>query len=464
MNRRALLLGASAAAACASTANAFNGFSISNQGSHLLPYRYPNFPQWVIWKLRSTSDLYNVPSGASNITNTPTGGGVRLVLSTTTQVIATKIFSTPIDLRNGNIKFWLRFPDGANTNLNTYRIVLGSTGTPTTGSTIPTNGGSIKNMLAPSYSMVFRANAAAWQPISYSTGNLNTLGTGVDLQNVTWIQLQASTTSGTRTIDVTDMVFQPNPRTKPAVIFRSDDAQPLGYTWLYNALKTAGYPGPMINGGAAASSAGYDQYLRITTDQQNEMRRNGGQFMSQSWMTENIPGSGLASDYDAQYAGMKAWTRGKGWMDGYADGSWYTNVSQLNETARTSMVKSGVRTIQNFTNGSPTNPPTGPMNTFPFGDPTNLLAISAGGDGGTTTTIPTYMQYMVDAVTPINGVLIVAGHTDWSDSNVQTAVNNIIANANSGILEIHTMNSLLNPWLAKYGPMPDSEFRKLIVQ
>lgn len=407
-------------------------------------YKYPNFPKTIVKTIRSSSDITG--NTVSNLSDGPGGqGAVRMQVATTGRGFYVT-FSPAIDVRNGVLKFWFRCLSSMST-MSAFTVRMASSGTPSY-TAAPTNSLGLT---------VWGTNALAtlgWQYIGASTSDTTTQGTGADLSAITWMYFNFTTTSGTLNYDFSDIVFTPNPRTKAAVIFRADDATPSAYTWLFPTLQAAGFRGHMHNGGACASSAGFDQFGRITTANMNAIRAGGGQFMSQSWSTENVPGSGTAADYAAQFSGMKSWTKAKGWMDGYGDGSFYSFVGPNIEIARQQMVKSGIRTIQRFDNGNPTNPPLINAPAFPFIDELNIPALNVAQPGGTTTNIPVYIGYELTKVKSINGVLILAGHDDWNDPNVQTAVNNVIADATAGNIEIHTMNSLLNPYLATYGPAP----------
>jgi hypothetical protein len=403
--------------------------------------RYPNFPKTQIWSLRSTSDMASTPSGMTNITDTPTGGGVRLTVTTTAKTFAIA-FQSPVNVTGGNVKFWFRAAS-AITSINLFRMRLLSAGTPGGGD----GGNSLSLKSGPQNN-----RSGGWQYWGCSTDDMNTIGTGADKSAITWMYFSLSTSSGTVDVDFSDVFFEPNPRTKAAVIFAGDDASPTIYSQLYtNYLHANGYLGPMFNGGAMASAQGFDQSGRITTAQANEMIAGGGQFMSQAWSTESIP-----ADYDVEYAGMMAAAAAKGrdWRNGSVDGSFYSSVTPVNETARQAMVRHGIRTIRRFDNGNPTNPPFPVGGTFPFIDELNIPSLNVAQPGGTGVNIPTYIGYEVERTKTNKGVLILSGHNDWSDTNVQTAVTNVMNDAAAGNIEIHTMSSLLASYLAQYGAAP----------
>jgi hypothetical protein len=443
IRRRELLLGGVSALAL-SPADARMRLALMDGGVSLP--RYPNFPKTSIWPLRSTADMYSTPAATTTITDTPTGGGVRITATTTLKTMAIALPGAPVNVTGGNVKFWFRCA-GSMTNVSVFRMRLFSAGSPAGGDT----GNSLSLKGGPT---LYRTSG--WQYWGDSVDNLNTVGTGATKSAITWMLIAVQMSSGTLDMDFSDVYFQPNPRTKAAVVFRFDDASPTGYSWLYSTLSAAGLLGPMFNGGAVASAQGFDGFGRVTTAQANTMLAGNAQFMSQAWTTEAVPGDGSAAAFDAQYAGMKAWTQAKGekWMGGFADGSFYSSVGGSNETARQAMVRAGLRTIQRFDNGNPTNPPWAVGTNFPFQDELNIMALNVASPGGAGVNIPTYVGYALTQAKQTNGVLIVAGHDDWGDANVQTAVNNIITDAMAGNIEIHTFNSLLNPYLLTYGAAP----------
>ncbi|WP_165886697.1 hypothetical protein, partial [Sphingomonas sp. PP-F2F-A104-K0414] len=318
--------------------------------------KFPNFPS-TTRQIRQDSDIASRSSGIYPVAFVPSTDFIdaRNVLSMIVnganaynQATIRGTFPTPVDMSNGNLALWLRRMYTTSSECQ-VEIDLYSSGSPTS---VPANfvtktmyTGYLNFTLDPAKD----ANTpGVWGKVGDRTSRFVVNGTGANLAAITHYQIRVGDKSGGAfSVQVSDLVFTPNPRTKAAIILRMDDAWKDVYTGLKPMFEAKGLTQMpfLLSPGAIASTSGIDAPAsnnRLTKDQVNEMRPRGWQVGTQAWTTE-----GSQVDYAAymtEYNGMMQYNRDRGWIGDAGDGTYYSNVNMGTPNARAAMIEAGSRT------------------------------------------------------------------------------------------------------------------------
>ncbi len=433
--------------------------------------KYPNFPS-TTRQIRQDSDIVSRSSGIYPVAFVPSTDFIdgRNVLSMIVnganaynQGAIRGAFPTAIDMSNGNLALWLKRMTSGDCQVE---IDLYSSGSPTS---VPANYHTL-NMYTGFLNFTLDPGKDATTPgvfgkVGNRTSRFAVVGTGANLAAITHYQIRLGDKSGSAfSVQVSDLVFTPNPRTKAAIIPRMDDAWKDVYTGLKPMWESKGLTQMpfLLSPGAVASTSGIDgpaSNNRLTSAQVNEMRTRGWQVGTQALTTENAQANYAA--YMTEYNGMMQYYRDRGWISDAASFTYYSNVNMGTPNARAAMVEAGARTCQRFVNGSQTTPSFARNETFPPIDQMQMLAMNLNGfspnlNATPARSITSQLMAQVDRVVAENGVLIVAGHQDMFQNTpeyeaLQALVDRFI---NVGDFEFHTEKSLLDPYLVQYGPAP----------
>lgn len=362
--------------------------------------------------------------------------------------------ATPWDMRNGVIKLWLKKISAE----MTATVNLWSAGTPAA----PT-----ANYSSFAYGTGTFAEAydnGVFCQMGINSARVTATGTGADMSAITHVEVQIGTGDGSAyEAQISDFEFMPNPRTKAAVIFKCADGFADPYTVLRERAKAKGVIAPyFMTPGAVESGSGYDRGFpaRMTTDQVNALRLEGTQSGTQAWTTEAAQPD--YPSYVTEYTGMREYNKRKGWYADAADDSFHSGVNAGSRDARCAKILTDARTIQRFKNNATKNslPPMLQSETFPFRDRMSHVVMNVAVLGtGTVTAIAQTMSHIDEAI-KINGVAEFAIHGNVAaNQNTLDLFDAIIDRyVNVGDFEFHTPASLLDPWLALYGPADPYEF------
>lgn len=453
IRRRDLLAGATVFAVAPS--HALTSLAQANTGSEPADLPYPAFSHTTIARMRSPADVVAVGAGLiapEAMDDNPYGASaLKLNFSGRVGTLSPRFpLSVPLDVRRGAIRWTFKPISGIRnrqSSLSKWSIHLFSSGSP---ANPPRDYHQVSTANAVNQqSTGSLSNAGRWQSIAAPTSSFKAAGLGSDLSAVTWARLELRASSEA-VIGVGDLDFVPNPRAKGALIFRFDDAYVSAYTIAYPllaAVKTGGFLAP----GAVASASGINAPGRLSTRQVLEMLKAGWQFGSQCYSTENsnTVDAWTSAERDKEYKDTRAYARTLGRYRDSADGTYYSGVA-MNDMMAFPELTSNFRTIQNFRNGNPVNPPLEFGECFPFADPKNVICLNHGGNGGTGSDIKKFTGYALDQIRASKGVLILGHHNELAaNHHVLDAFNFAIDYATSlypDDLEITTPRKLLAPF------------------
>lgn len=428
----------------------------------ILP-KYPNFPQITLLDPNIPGGFTTQGSGSFTNNSDPAFTDGRKIASVTCNnndnYIKSNIF-TPVDVRKGHISGFLRIVgfDANKIDPSGVQIRIYSNGSPAARPSnyhVWGNRTGIQQNFAGGPFIKVGANPADFLAV----------GGGADLSAITWVEWHFRSWLSTDfvTYDTSAVQFVPNPRKRGALIIREDDA------WKRPALRdylaSIGAPwfqapgaiaGPNGFNGAGYNTPPTNNPDRWSIAEADAMRATGVQIGTQAWSTESTLADYAA--YLAEFQGMQAYYRARGWMADAADGTYYSSVNIGTPGARRAMLETGTRSIQRFTNGrNNVVPGMETRETFPFRDETSITAINlaAPGIGADAPTITDSIKNELDRIVATNDVLILAGHQDIVDQPAEWAALTYAGDrwVQGGRTEfdILTPSMLLDPWMGVYG-------------
>ncbi len=423
---------------------------------------YPNFPRQTKL-LRSLSDISNYNTDATRLAIVPEPDSIdgRNVISVkvngtfnTTDLRFT--LAAPWDVRNGIVRLWFK-------KISTEMLIkinMWSAGTAAAPTANYVTFGYDKSTFAEAYA------DNVYCEMGEHSSRFTVVGTGADLSAITHVQIQVGDASGNGFEGrISNFSFTPNQRTRAAVIFKVADAFADPYTVLRPMAAAKGLVVPyFLTPGAVISSNGYDRGggSRLTTDQVNILRGEGTESGTQAWTTEAAQASYDA--YVTEYTGMREYNRNKvpSWYADAADDSFHSGVNADSPNSRAAKIATGARTIQRFKNNATKNtlPPMLRPETFPFRDQMSHVCMNVAVLGSGTQTAVAQAMSHIDQAVAINGVAEFSIHGNvLNNQNTVDLFNAILDRKNNANdFDWATPKSLLDPFLAQYGPAAPYEF------
>jgi len=412
-------------------------------------FPYPTFPFTTLAKLQTVSDMQahsagtyvdqamaDSPYGATAIQWTANGsnGGV----------ISKTLLSTPVDVRNGNIRFTFKPLNQISNSpgLFQFNIVIMSAGTPAA----PSGNNHQAVILLPIEQLSTSATVGRWQSIGIPVNsNFTAVGTGADLSAIKYATISLG--GGANSMALGNVDFVPNPRSKAAVLVRFDDGYDQSYTIGFPLLQAVGAPAALAIGASQTHINGGGQ---LTTSQIRTLLNAGWQYMSQSWSTEDQPtvdgwtSAQRLAEYVSTRNVAKQWNR---YRDSY-DGTYYSNVNYQDMVAWPEL-NASFRTLTNFLSGVASGGPLYLGEGFPFGDPKNIISLGLASDGGSGVTLTTFLNTALEQARTNRGVLVLTIHNELGDPNALQAFNDMITYVtvtHPSEIEFSTMRKLLAPY------------------
>jgi hypothetical protein len=423
---------------------------------------YPNFPHIQLAKFETTGDIQAIGgsgNGWASMADMPMAdspyGPTALQYTHgaayTTGVIVGKSLAKPVDVRNGSIRLrYKAIATGAHANIESnYTFALNLYSNVAAGAR--PHSGSINASIS-------RFSLGRWQTLTLPMHLFRPVESGADLSAIRVASIASKRNGGTAiTMALGSVDFVPNPRTKAAIIFGFDDGYAGPYTYAYPILAARGKGGVLFPGRAKVDIGGGPD--KITLAQVRELAGHGWQIACQAYDSEGRQPDAAA--YLAQFNATRAFNATHGMpasaADG-ADGSWFSNVNAATALAQ-GPFKATFRTGRSFysLDAVPGFPMAGGGETFPFGDRQSWKAWNAGSfSKGSATDIPIF-QGCLHQVAASKGVYCHVTHGGMNGAGEYRQTFDYIIgqiDAHPELYEIHTVRSLLDPYLALYGAAP----------
>jgi|GEM_PF-6190985 len=404
-------------------------------------FPYPSFPYTTLAKFQTTADVQSsfccsaIADVAVSGSPYPGGTMIQGTFNGGTSTFVPKAFlSSPISIGPYDSIRWTWAPMSGWHGLGSptaFGIALFSSGSP---SALPSN-----------YHLVFNASLIKAMSTSVSTGVAGrpqsasfpisqavAVGGGANLNNVIGAALIGTRGSNGTIAAIGNIDHVPNPRTKGAVIISDDDTYVGQYSQGYlNIFKPNGIPvefapAPSLTTIGTNPASWYD-WAAIA-----DMKAGGGQWIGKSFSTESAATvDGWSSAQRTQeYANARNYPAVGGGLnirrDTY-DGDYYSNVGPADMTAYPEL-SAAYRTLRNFKNMQTSNNPPWPgySETFPPGDPKQIICCNNNTFGDGSTTLDQYLTYALDYTRNCRGILMIGFHNDFGNSNIVNMINNTL--------------------------------------
>lgn len=414
------------------------------------PSAFPSFPKTTLASLSRLADVNGSPAAATNVTSTgspfASENGIRITVPTTDLLIQPTALLSPIDMSTGG-HIEVSFKPIANlSTLSRFVIELFSDATLTTANFIRTSQFATNSDVNLRSTAANASTAGRWQTYSVALGQFSEVaGTGATLSAIRGARLRLRSSAGTAILEGLVIRYVPAPRTKGALIITADDGHLSGYNVLAPKLEAYGwkgvfYPSP-ISGVVDVDPT------RMSTAQLRNLAERGHQIGSQSWSTESdttINANGGASWLGAEFDSLRAWQLANGLRDG-RDGSYFSNVNQQVLTLYPAFV-GRFRTVRCFYAGAASGSPFLHGETWPFGDPMAVRAMSAQNGSWGANTGNQLIAHAQQAAAN-RGVAIIGVHDEMGspgDANVKAGLDQLLAwaDANRSTIDVTTFRQL----------------------
>jgi len=446
LTRRETLRGAASTALMLSWMRALPAAAQAGDG-------YPNFPTTPLGRFRTVAALAGADANSIDLVDPASpydGKAVQITIADAAHGYGPAAAHAPVDVTGKNVRFAMKIgrdTEGLGSGASTIKLRLYSSGAPGAPAAAYHEAD-----LGPQ--MAQRRVGNRFQFLARHATQFVPVGARADLGKIIYERYVVQRIGGKPVVIlVGDIDLVPNPRDKAAVIFGFDDGYAGPYTYAFPILAKRGKGGVLFPGRSAADIGATG---KIALAQVKELAAHGWQIACQAYDSERAQHCidayraqlKAARDYDAAH-GIDA-------QDG-ADGSWFSDVGPGSKNA-IAPARELFRTMRAFYSMNDTRGPlVGGGETFPFADRYAIQGINMQGWPGNDARNVTRTENALAQIIAIKGVFMPVWHAGLDKAGTQRdAFDAIVAyvDANPDKVEIHTMRSLLDPYLARYGPMP----------
>lgn len=400
-------------------------------------------------KFQVKADVLSAPATLTDdATNAPLYGATSLRFNasgTTTINMASGMgaLSAGINIRYAGIRIWLRPGPNFFLNVNVLEVRVYSSGSPASPATdyhkIEVAGAS-KGVL----SSQATTGWGRWQPIGFPTEQMTAVGAGATLTAITYATLHIQSHNGNGgglLVELGNVEFVPNPRTKAAVLITFDDGRLSQFTEAAARMARYGFPATMFIG-TPPMTIGLAN--RVTVDHVKHLHDHyGWQIGGQAATTETNTEWDAFTDAQrtAAYSRVANLYNSLG-LTGYEDGSYFSNVTPNDMTAFPAF-RQFFRSVRAF--GSSRSAASGAPLHFgepaPFGDPMAYRAVDgASSRFNVSNGYADHMKVHIDQAVTNRGVAALAYHDELLNSgNIRTCFDDLLANLDSRRDEIDVL-------------------------
>lgn len=403
-------------------------------------------PTAVLASFDQVSRLNGPPGEVSDVAADPLYGDTRLTVTLNSfnvvQLRPAAAMAAPVNATGQIVRLWTKPIANVDPRLDSYKIRLYSTGTPSSPSA---------NYHEYNASGLIREaqknGEQRWGSFTIPVSQFVAVGTGADLTAVTWamVTMQANSSSGL-TIAVGNVELVANALTKAKMIISFDDQYPNTIAYASRAMARYGFRGVLYVSPAIDTG----RTNKLTIAQLKNLHDNlGWQIASQAYSTENSTGAGgidvmTADQRTAESAKLRSWQNGLG-LSGGSTGSYFSNVGPTDMVAYP-MFRQNFRSMRAYYFGE-----FSVVETYPWGDPMRIRAMGAGEFqwGNNAAIYTTYWKNHIDRAMAQKGVGFIVFHDGLGGglSNWRAAFDQMLAylDANRAAIDVVTVDDLETP-------------------